>query len=202
MDMIRHLEMLRTKDNIRLSYVICTPEHPTEFDPLLHELEYFLPIDGSTAANKRDQKQLYDLLDFSTQDPNSRSWLTNNEARDQGRRGWLTLQDLHEGNNNYEVRLNDLKEQLAKQKYTGILGNNASTITARLYNIYNKFSRLNVTYSDINKLRHLRNNIKMPTNMMHIWYIQHWRHEVDDALNNFRTHGLPYIHKKLVLHRF
>ena len=122
-DMIRHLETLRTKDKVRLSYVIRNPERPTEFDFLLHELEYCLPIDGSTAANclpidgstaanKRDQKQLYNLMDFSTQDPNSRSWLTNNEARGQGQgcHGWLTLQDLHEGNTNYEVQLNDLKE--------------------------------------------------------------------------------------------
>ena len=66
--MIRHLEAQRTKDNVRLSYVIRPPECPTEFESLLHELEYYLPIDGSTAANKCDQKQLYGILDNNTSD--------------------------------------------------------------------------------------------------------------------------------------
>ena len=138
-EMIRHLETIRTRDKVRLSYIICPPERPTELDSLLHELEYCLPIDGSTAANKRDQRQLYDILDFSTLDNTSRSWLTSDEHCHQGCRGWLTLQDLYEGNNYYESQLCDLKERLARQKHTGMSNNNASTITARLYDLYTKF---------------------------------------------------------------
>ena len=52
--MIRHLETIKTRVRIPLSYIIRTPERPTEFESLLHELEYCLPIDSSTAANKRD----------------------------------------------------------------------------------------------------------------------------------------------------
>ena len=39
-EMIQHFETLQTKDKLRHSYVICPPERPTEFDSLLHELEY------------------------------------------------------------------------------------------------------------------------------------------------------------------
>ena len=137
--MIRHLETIRTKDSVGLSYVICTPERPAEFDSLLHELEYCLPIDGSTAANKRDQRQLYDILDFNAKDDNSRAWLTSKDHQIQGCSGWLALQDLHEGNINYESRLSDLKERLDKHRYTGVSNNNASTLTARLYDIHTKF---------------------------------------------------------------
>ena len=133
--MIRHLETIRTKDSVRPSYVIRTPEHPAEFESLLRKLEYCLPIDSSTAANKRDQRQLYDILDFNTKDDNSRAWLTSKEHQHQGRSGWLALQDLHESNNNYESRLSNLKERLEKQRYTGVSNNNASTLTARLYDI-------------------------------------------------------------------
>ena len=191
--MIRHLKTIRTKDSVRLPYVICTPERPAVFDSLLHELEYCLPIDGSTAANKRDQRHLYDILDFNMKDDNSRAWLTSKEHQHQGCSGWLALQDLHEGNNNYESCLSDLKERLEKQRYTGVSNNNASTLTARLYNIYTKFSRLDVTYLDIDKLRQLRNNIKMPSNMTDVWFIQHWRYEVDQALNNYRMNQTPIV---------
>ena len=156
-------------------------------------MEYCLPIDGSTAANKRDQRHLYNVLDFHTKDDNSRAWLTSKDHQYQGCNGWLALQDLHEGNNNYKSHLSDLKERLEKQLYTGVSSNNASTLTARLYDIYTKFSRLNITYSDIDKLRQLRNNIKMPTNLTDVWYIQQWRHEVDQALNNYRTNQTPIM---------
>ena len=190
-DLSHHLETIRTKDSVRLSYIICPPERPTVFDSLLHELEYCLPIDGSTAANKRDQRQLYNILDYHTKDDNSRAWLTSKEHQYKGRNGWLALQNLHEGSNNYEARLSDLKDRLERQRYTGVSTNNASTLTARLYDIYTKLSRLNVIHSDIDKLCQLRNNIRMPTNLTNVWYIQQWRHEVDQALNNYRTNQTP-----------
>ena len=85
--MIRHLETIRTKDGVRLSYVVHPPERPAEFDSLLHELEYLLPNDCSTSANKRDQRQVYNILDFNTKDDNSRAWLTSKENHYKGRNG-------------------------------------------------------------------------------------------------------------------
>ena len=93
-------------------------------------------------------------------DENLHAWLTSKENQHKGRNGWLALQDLHEGNNNYEVRLSEQLDCLQQQRYTGMSENNASTLTGRLYDIYSKLSRLNVNHPDIDKLRQLATTSK------------------------------------------
>ena len=59
-----------------------------------HELEWVTSIDGSTAANNRNNKQVFSILNNATTDPQARSWLVNNngQATGNGCQGWFNIE--------------------------------------------------------------------------------------------------------------
>ena len=60
--MYLYLESELTEDNLRMSYIVRPSTAPTEYTDLMHELEFVIPNDGSTAASKRDSAYVYDIL--------------------------------------------------------------------------------------------------------------------------------------------
>lgn len=101
-------------------------------------MEQLTHIDGSTAASKHDNKEVFSILDNAIIDPQARSWLINSDgqATDNGRQGWFKIEALCEEENNDKRCIRELQIRLCHQKYTGMSVNNAFSLTLRLFGIY------------------------------------------------------------------
>ncbi len=180
--MYLYLESQLTKDDLRMSYIVRPSTVPAEYNDLMHELEFVIPNDGSTATSKRDSALVYGILHSNITDPVAKTRIRQPTNKKDGCSAWKDLEALYEGKDNGETRIRDINEIVARQTYTGAGAGNATGVTTRLINYYDELEVLNLPTTDANKLRHLRAKINMGDPRSYPYYINTWMEAVDAAI--------------------
>ena len=175
--MMAYLDNTITKDNLRLSYVVHSGLPPSTFSSLSEEKHWLVPIDDSTAAYKRDNKLIYNAMTRSIKDPTAKPWLDANDhcKIKNGQGVFLQVKRIGDGNDNSEMNSKQLQQQLNAVKYQGMGSCNAKKATTRLINLYQKLSDEGITYTGLEKLRHLKNNFNIADEKMwHDYWVSDW----------------------------
>ena len=71
--------------------------------------------------------------------------------------------------------------------------NNAKKTIAQLIEIYQSLSKLEIEYTDLDKLRHLRNHMHVQGNMAKEWWLQSWKYQVKLAIADHAKNGIPIV---------
>ena len=159
--MYHYLESQLTEDNLRLSYIVRPRALPSEYDNLMHKLEFVIPNDGSTAASKRDLNLVYGILYNNITDDTTKTRVQQPGATKNGRISWTNIEDLYEGKNNLETKIRELQNQINNQGYTSKCQGNAEKVTTRLFKYYADLDYLRMPKTEANRLQHLRGRINM-----------------------------------------
>ena len=92
--MYLYLESQLTEDNLRMSYIVRPRAALTEYDNLMHELEFVIPNDGSTAASKRDSALVYGTLYSNITDDTAKTRIRQPSKTKNGRLAWTSIEAL------------------------------------------------------------------------------------------------------------
>ena len=192
--MVAYLDTKRSKDGLKLSYVV-RGSSPATYTSLQEELHHLVSVDGSTAEYRRDRKFIFSILDTSINESTSRIWLesNNNRKNHDGRGVWLQLQRIGEGNDNREVCIQEFQDTLETCKYKGFGQCNAKKTVARLIETYQSLSEHNIEYSELDKLRHLRNHMLVSGEMAKDYWINDWEKDVTTAIRHNTELGTPVV---------
>jgi len=194
--MYLYLASKLTEDKLHMSYIVRPKTPPTEYADLMHELEFLIPNDGSTAASKRDSKAVYGILHSMIDCHTAKTRIRQSPTLKDGRTAWFDIEDLFEGKNNGEVKIREIRAFLEKQIYTGQGQGNAEKLTTRLLVYYDSLSDLKVPTSEADKLRHLRGKIQMGGSDFEPYYISTWMADVDRAIADHMDNDadVDYLH--------
>ena len=94
----------------------------------MHELEYVIPNDGSTAASKRDSALVYGILYSNITYNTTKTRIQQLSKAKNGRTAWNDIEALFEEKNNSETRIRDLQKFVEKQSYTSNGSGNAEKV--------------------------------------------------------------------------
>lgn len=74
-----------------MSYIVRPSTAPTEYTDLMHELEFVIPTDGSTAASKRDSALVYGILHSNITDNTANTRIRQQSKTKDGRTAWTDI---------------------------------------------------------------------------------------------------------------
>ena len=77
-----------------MSYIVRPRAALTEYDNLMHELEFVIPNDGSTAASKRDSDLVYGTLYSNITDDTAKTRIRQPSKTKNGRLAWTSIEAL------------------------------------------------------------------------------------------------------------
>ena len=156
-----YLDNTITKDNLRLSYVVRSGSPPSTFSSLSKEKHWLVPIHDSSAAYKQDNKLVFNAMDRSIKDPTAKTWLEANDHRKtkNGWGVWLQVKRIGDRNDNSEMNIKNLQQRLNAVRYQDMGTSNAKKTTTRLINLYQKLSDEGISYTGLQKLRHLKKKL-------------------------------------------
>ena len=70
---------------------------------------------------------------------------------------------------------------------------NAKKTTSWLISLYQSFLEQDIYYTDLDKLRHLRNHMHVQGNMAKEWWLNSWKDKVNDAIAGHLRNGTPVV---------
>ena len=133
-----------------MSYIVRPSTAPSEYNDLMHELEYVIPNDGSTAASKRDSALVYGILYSNITDNTAKTRIRQLSKAKDGLSAWNDIEALFEVKDNSETRIRDLQNFVERQSYTSNDTGNAEKVSTRLFIYYTELEDLGLPTTEAN----------------------------------------------------
>lgn len=183
------LESQLTKENLRLSYIVCPTAPHYKFYDTLYKLNFVIKNDGLMATSKCDSTLVYSILHSNITCDIVKTYIEQGSKKKCERLGCFSLEGLYEGKNNAETLIRDFLAQLNKQSYTDNGQGFVSAFTSWLFKYYSVLDNLKKHFTEADKLRHLWGIINVGSDMTVPFYINVWTAEADTAMVEHTEHG-------------